>query len=203
VQEVTELPPSAIQYFAKQRIDVAEKRLFALEDNAHKESREDRESFEKFYNTLALFAGGTIALSINYLGYLKTLNKPVHDHRLLVASWIALFICLLFSLLFVFFHLHYSHHFREWELCEAFGKKNQAYAEEMPRMGLQNLSTPQEISDFQTPLQAAATASFKDAVKHERLYKRYRKLWRFSARIAQLGFVGGIGMLLWFAVSNI
>jgi hypothetical protein len=67
------LPTSAIQHFAKQHVEAAEKHLLSIEENLFKEGQEDRRAFEKFYNNLALFSGGTIALSITYLGYLKTL----------------------------------------------------------------------------------------------------------------------------------
>src|SRR6266852_4770080 len=62
------LPPNARQYFAQKHIEAAEKHLSAIEENLFKEGQEDRRAFEKFYNNLALFSGGTIALSITYLG---------------------------------------------------------------------------------------------------------------------------------------
>jgi hypothetical protein len=38
----------------------------------------NRQSYEKFYNQLALLSGGSIALSVTYLGYLKTVtNHPL------------------------------------------------------------------------------------------------------------------------------
>ena len=39
--------------------------------------------------------------------------------------------------------------------------------------------------------------------KHEKAEKRYQGLWLWAGRIAQLGFAGGIGLLLCFAISNI
>src|SRR5713226_10622411 len=102
------LPPNAVQYFAKKHLSSVHERMLI-------ESQEDRRAFEKFYNNLALFSGGTVALSITYLGYLKTLPKPLRHQRLLTASWIALFACLLFSLIYVLCNLYYSHHFRERE----------------------------------------------------------------------------------------
>ena len=66
-------------------------------------------TYERFYHNLALFSGGTIALSVTYLGYLKTLAKPVVHQSLLVESWGALFLCLLFSLIYIFCNLRYGH----------------------------------------------------------------------------------------------
>src|ERR1700735_4494369 len=108
-----ELPPHARQYFAQQHIDAASKHLSAIEENLFKEGEEDRRAFEKFYNNLALFSGGSIALSITYLGYLKTLARPLVHEWLLMASWVALFLCLSFSLIYVLVNLYYHHHYRE------------------------------------------------------------------------------------------
>ncbi|MGB2670806.1 MAG: hypothetical protein WBH24_07715 [Candidatus Acidiferrum sp.] len=58
------LPPNATRHFAEKHLDAAYKHLSAIEDNLFKENQEDRRGFEKFYNNLALFSGGTIALSL-------------------------------------------------------------------------------------------------------------------------------------------
>lgn len=145
------LPQNALQYFAQKHLEAAEKHLAAVEDNLFKEGQEDRRAFEKFYHNLALFSGGTIALSITYLGYLKTLGKPLHHQRLLTASWIALFVCLLFCFIYVLINLYYSHHYREREWAEARKKKFETEAEEVPHMGVVNVQTPQQIAEFQGP----------------------------------------------------
>lgn len=197
------LPPNARQYFAQKHIEAAEKHLSAIEENLFKEGQEDRRAFEKFYNNLALFSGGTIALSITYLGYLKTLGKPLRHQRLLTVGWIALFVCLLFSLVYVLVNLYYSHHFREREWAEARKKKFETEAEEVPNMGVVNVQTPQEVAAFQHPRREAARTCAEIVERHEKLQKRYFHLWVWAGRIAQLGFAAGIGMLLWFAVLNI
>src|SRR5258708_25237375 len=117
------LPPNAKQNVARKHIEAAEKHLSVVEQHRLREGEEDRRAFEKFYNNLALFSGGTVALSITFLGYLKTFGKPLHHQKLLTASWIALFLCLLFSLVYVLVTLYYSHHFREREWAEARKKK--------------------------------------------------------------------------------
>jgi len=196
------LPPNATRYFAEKHLDAAYKHLSAVEENLFKEGQEDRRAFEKFYNNLALFSGGTIALSITYLGYLKTLGKPLRHQRLLTAGWIALFVCLLFSLIYVLVNLYYSHHFREREWAEARKKKFETEAEEVPNMGVENVRTPQEVAAFQAPRSAAALTCDEVAARHEKLQKRYFHVWVWSGRIARLAFAGGIGMLLGFAISN-
>jgi hypothetical protein len=201
-EELMGMPQNARQYFAQKHIEAAEKHLAAIEDNLFKEGQEDRRAFEKFYNNLALFSGGTIALSITHLGYLKTLGRPLHHQRLLTSSWIALFVCLLFSLIYVLINLYYSHHFREREWAEARKKKLETEAEEVPKMGVANIQNPQEVAALQNPRREAARQCIEIAGRHEKLQNRYFHLWVWAGRIAQLAFAGGIGMLLGFAISN-
>jgi hypothetical protein len=198
-----ELSEKARQYFAQKHVEAAEKHLSFVEENLFKAGQEDRRAFEKFYNNLALFSGGTIALSITYLGYLKTLGKAVRHQRLLTASWFSLFVCLLFSLIYVLVNLYYSHHFREHQLAEAKKEKFEMEADEVPNMGVANVQTPQEVAAYQNPRTKAARICAENAEWHARKEKRYFHLWVWAGRIAQLAFVGGIGMLLWFAISNI
>src|SRR6266850_1640991 len=197
------LPPNAVQYFAKQHVEAVEKHLSSIEENLFKEAQEDRRAFEKFYNNLALFSGGTIALSITYLGYLKTLGRPLAHQRLLMTGWASLFICLLLSLVYVLVTLYYGHHFREREWAEAKKRKLEVEARDIPKMGVENLRTPQEVAEFQAPRMESAKKLADIAAKHEKLERRYLKLWQWSGRIAQLTFAGGIGAILLFAVLNI
>jgi hypothetical protein len=197
------LPPDAVQHFAKQHVEAVEKHLISIEENLFKEANEDRRAFEKFYYNLALFSGGTIALSITYLGYLKTLGKTLSHQWLLMTGWSALFFCLLFSLAYVLVTLYYGHHFREREWAEAKKRKLEVEARDIPQVGVENLRTPQEVAEFQAPRIEQAEKLGEIAAKHEKLQKRFFKLWQWSGRFAQLGFAVGIGMILWFAVLNI
>jgi hypothetical protein len=196
------LPPDAKRYFAEKHIESAYKHLSAVEENLFKEGQEDRRAFEKFYNNLALFSGGTIALSVTYLGYLKTAGKPVSHHWLLMGSWGSLFTCLLCSLIYVLLNLYYSHHFREREWAEARKEKFETEANEIQHMGIINMRTPHELADFQKSRSEAASKCIEVAERHENLQKRYLKLVLWAGRIAQLSFASGIGMLLAFAMSN-
>lgn len=196
------LPPNAVQYFAQKHLETAEKHLSGVYERMLSESLEDRRAFEKFYNNLALFSGGTIALSITYLGYLKSLGKPPLHQRLLIASWISLFICLLCSLVYVLVNVYYGHHYREREFAEAQKEKFETELEEIPKLNVVNLQMAQQLAAFQNPRKEAAKVCTERAKKHENAEKRYQKLWLWAGRIARLGFAGGIGMLLWFAISN-
>jgi hypothetical protein len=196
------LPPDARRYFAERRLEGAYKHLSAVEENLSTEGQEDRRAFEKFYNNLALFSGGTIGLSITYLGYLKTLGKPLRHQEMLTIGWIALFICLLFSLIYVLVNLYYSHHFREREHAEARKKKFETEADEIQNMDVANIRTPQELAAYRNPRREAARICSEKAEVHAKFEKRYLRLWRWAGRIAQLAFACGIGLLLVFAIFN-
>ncbi len=196
------LPQNARRYFAEKRLDSAYKHLAAVQDRFFAEGQEDRREFQKFYNSLALFSGGTIALSVTYLGYLKGLGTPLRHHGLLTASWVALFACLLFSFFYVIVNLYYSFHFREREYAIAHKKKFEAALSEFPELDIVNLQTPQEIAEFRTPREEAIQIYAARAGRHESKGNRYLAVWRWAGRIALLGFASGIGLLLWFAVLN-
>ena len=79
---------------ARKHIDDAVRRASRTFELLDKESAENRSTYERFHNNWTLFSGGTVALSITYLGYLKSLSKPVASEGLLIASWATLLLCL-------------------------------------------------------------------------------------------------------------
>ncbi|MFZ0212886.1 MAG: hypothetical protein WBE20_11145 [Candidatus Acidiferrales bacterium] len=196
------LPPDAKRYFAEKHLEEAYKHLGAVEENLSKDAQEDKRAFEKFYYNLALFSGGTIALSITYLGYLKTLGRPLSHQHLLPTAWIALFVSLLSSLVYNFTNLYYSHHFRQRELFEAKKRKFQTEIDEISNMEVVNIRTVEELAAYQDPRREAVRACEDHAKQHGRKEHRYISIWRWAGRIAWLGFACGIGMLLAFAISN-
>lgn len=196
------MPPNAIRHFAEQHINDATKHLSDVQDVLFKEGQEDRRAYEKFYNNLALFSGGTIALSITYLGYLKTLNRPLIHHWLLRSGWVSLFLCLLFSMTYVLVNLYYSHHFRQRELADARRKKFETEATEMPKLGLANLSEPAVVAEFVRKRTEAAKICAETVAEHQTKENRYLFIWTWAGRPARLGFVLGIGVLVVFAVLN-
>jgi hypothetical protein len=196
------LPPNATRHFAKEHIDAAARHRVAVEASLSTEGQEDRRAFEKFYNNLALFSGGTIALSITYLGYLRTLARPLNNVRVLKVGWFALFVCLLSSLIYVICNLYYSHHFRQRELAEAWKKELETDVNEIANLNLANIRTTEDLAAYRAP-RAQEALKFADRSKRsEKLQNRYFLLWRWAGRTSRLGFAVGIGMLLWFAMSN-
>ena len=196
------LPPNAVRHFAEKNLDAAYKQLSAVQDCARKEGEEDRRAFEKFYNNLALLSGGTIALSITYLGYLKTLAKPLIHQWLLRGGWIALFICLLCSQLYVVVNLYYGFHYREREIAEARKNKYETELEEFPKMGLENLRADEQLAVFRKPRIMAVQTLTSVIEKHQKLQDRYMTGRVWAGRIARAGFVLGIGAMIFFAVLN-
>jgi len=83
-------PQTAPEHFALQRTNNAAETVNAVDEARHKSGEFNRAGNERFYNNLALFSSGTVALSVTYLGYLKTLSKPVQHSGWLMASWVSL-----------------------------------------------------------------------------------------------------------------
>src|SRR2546428_14001396 len=103
---------------AEKHVRDAAARVAATEEILQEESAENRRAYERFYNSLALFSGGTVALSVTYLGYLKSLSKPPAHQTWLIGSWGCLLFCLAISLFCTFFNTHYMYYARFHELME-------------------------------------------------------------------------------------
>lgn len=196
------LPPAAKQHFAKQHIEDAAKAVAAVVDVGMKDSEEDRRAYERFYNNLALFSGGTIALSVTYLGYLKV-HPPIAHLKWLVASWVGLIVCLASSLFWTLFHTHYGHYFRDREYWEAMKKKYETDVNEIQHLDVVNLKTAAELEAFRGPRQKAASISGENAKSSERREKFYFHVWVWVGRLARVAFLVGMTLLLLFAVTNI
>jgi hypothetical protein len=198
-----DLSPSAKAHFAQKHMDDAAKNVAAVEEARRIDSEENARTYERFYNNLALFSGSTVALSVTYLGYLKTLTVPVVHKGWLVGSWIAFFICLSSALFWSFFRTHYGHFFRNREYAEKVQKRYETEIEEIRHLRIENLQTNEEIAAFIGPRREAAATSKKNAGWNERREKVYSFVWIWFGRIARIAFVVGLGLLLAFAVKNI
>jgi hypothetical protein len=105
------LPPNARSHFARQHMDDAAKTV-RLADQARRDNSEKAHVvYEKFHTNLALISGGTIALSLTLLGYLKNSAMPIVHRRLLYGSWICLMLCVVTALFAVLFDEYYGFHF--------------------------------------------------------------------------------------------
>jgi hypothetical protein len=199
---MADLPPATKAHFAQQHIEDAAKFVATVATERFKGAEENARTYERFYNNLALFSGGTIALSVTFLGYLKTLSKPIVHQNWLVASWVALFVCLAFSLFRTLFVTHYGHYSRNREYGEALKKKYETEAEEIQHLDIVNLQTPAERNAYMEQRRKAASDMGQQADWNKRRENFYSHAWIWSGRMAHLGFVVGLLLLLSFAIKN-
>jgi hypothetical protein len=197
------------QHFAQQRATQAADNLAAASESQYKAGEEIRGINEKFYNSLALFSSGTVALSVTFLGYLKSLPKPVQHPRWLVACWICLMTCAASSLFWSFIYGYYSHYFHEWQTAKTEKEKYETEAKELPTLARGTVSvqtkaptSPKEMADFVSNRMEAAAICDKRAMSAKRRENLYMHFWRWLGRIAQTSFLSGLALLLAFAVKN-
>lgn len=119
----------------------------------------DEQRYDRFYNNLALFAGGTIALSVTYLGYLKTLPKPIVHVQFLSTGWVALFVCLVTSLFYTLFHAHYGSYYYARAYSEAVKKRYETEARNIGDMQFENFRTRADLDAYSRPRLEAAQKS--------------------------------------------
>ena len=203
-------PQNAQQHFAQQRTSRAAEAVTAALDAQRKDSEGTRASNERFYNGLALYSGGTIALSVTFMGYLKTLSKPPGHPHWLVTAWICLLVGAACSLFWTFVYGHYSYFFHEWQAADSQKNRHETDAEEYATMarGARSVQTQapvsqNEIDDFRSNRLGAAAIYKERAVKAKRRETLYLRLWTWLGRIARMSFLVGLGFLLAFAVANL
>jgi hypothetical protein len=187
--------------WAQKHIDDTVTARKATHQKLEEESVENRKAYERFYNSLALFSGGTIALSITYLGYLKSIpNKTVMYPKTLITSWLVLLICLIASLFYSFFNTHYIYFSRVREYLEKVIDQKETQLEEMDKLPLDN--TPEQLQGAKKRFGMEA-----ELFKGKRTFSKTREevymwLWIWSGRVARFAFPLGLGMLIFFAIKN-
>jgi hypothetical protein len=202
-------PQNPDQHFALQHTSQAAEIVTAVSEAQRKSGEETKSANERFYNNLALFSSGTIALSVTFMGYLKNL-KPLANPHWLITCWICLIICATCSLFWSFVYGYYSHYFHEWQTARAIKEKFKIEAEEYPTVARGTYSAQtrapisrKEMEDFQSNRMEAAGIYEKKEKAAKRRETFYMHLWRWLGRIAQAGFLGGLGFLLAFAIKNL
>jgi hypothetical protein len=197
-------PQTAAEHFALQRTTDAAEAVKAVDEARYQGEEINRAANERFYNNLALFSSGTVALSITYLGYLKTLLKPVQHPRWLTASWVSLMTCTACSLFWAFVYGYYAHYCLARQHAESLKEKHEIEAKEINALtrNVVNLQTQAQRDAFRNPRLEAARACEKNARSSGRREKFYMRLWRWLGRIAHVGFLLGLVLLLAFAIKN-
>ena len=133
---------------SQQEMQDAQKHSAKVKSVLAEENVSSRKAYETFYNNLALFSGGTIALSVTYLGYLKNASGGVVHLRLLIASWACLLATAISGLFCTFLHTHYTYFARAHEYVSALGKQKFAESEAVFNINIVNLRTDAEIQQI-------------------------------------------------------
>ena len=203
-------PQSPEQHFALQRTRRADEFLTAALDAQRKDEEATRASNERFYNGLALHSGGTIALSVTFMGYLNTLSRPPSHPRWLVTAWACLLVCASCSLFWTFVYGRYSYFFHEWQTANADKEKHQTDAKEYATVvhGVRSTQThapisQKEVDEFRSDRLETAEIYKERAAKAKRRENWYLRLWKWLGRIARICFLVGLGFLLAFAINNL
>lgn len=194
-------PPNWV--IAKQRIDDAQESVARIAKQRLEESAQNRASYEKFYNSLALLAGGTVALSVTYLGYLRATGTGPCYPTVLMVSWGALLLCLICAAFYPFFNTSYVHYARNKEYAEKLKRQHETLANEVPNLSFANISTKQQMDDYVKELREAAAAKETDIKWNHVRARIHEVMFRACAITARISFVIGLGSLLVFGALNI
>jgi hypothetical protein len=169
-----------------------------LEDEAA-----NRLAVERFFNTLALVAGGTLALSVTYLGYLKTAGgHPAHLWAL-KASWVLLLCSLACSVFYNYLYPRYVGHGRMREYSESMMALRKASIEGADHLPvIDDEGKPWDREELKRTFTNEMN-SFDRAARWNRTRENvYSRLYDWDARVAQAAFVLGLALLLVFAFLN-
>ncbi len=185
---------------ARSRIGDAAEDLERVYQQLQREAAENRRAYERFYTNLALFSGGTIALSVTFLGYLMSRPDPVADNWLIVATWASLLVCLAFSLFQSLFHAHYRHSARIGEYQDKQREKHGVELTELPKLPIAN---PSDLPAFQENLRQAIKVLKNNKPWFETRQKGWGVLDVWSSRLARAAFLAGLALLFAFAVRQL
>jgi hypothetical protein len=189
--------------FAQQSVLDAQARTKAALQKYEDESIRVRETTDKFYGSLALFSGGTIALSVTYLGYLKgTPGRTILYPRVLIATWICLLICAVASLFCPLLNSYYVHFARLRIYVNSLVEQKETAVQEIDSLYLTIVTTPEERQDCKERFTAEAEARRKDWKWAKRRESISSVLWTGFGWVARLAFPIGLGLLMYFAAKN-
>lgn len=167
------------------------------------ESMKVRETIAKLFGDVVLLSGGTIALSITYFGYLRSIpNKSILHPRYLVAAWVVLMFCIIASLLGVLISSFYASYARMGIYFGKVVEQNETMVQEMDNLNILGLESAEERRQEKDRLTAEARAKQKDRDEAMAKEALCRKLWITLGLGAVLAFPTGIGLLLYFAAKN-
>jgi hypothetical protein len=160
-----------------------------------------RKIYETFHINLALFSSGTLALSVTYLGYLRSSGGHVLGLKFLIASWTCLLCAIPLSLFVSFLHTHYYSFGRIREYQNAMSAQKEAEADAIMTMNVVNLMS-EELPAERDRLLDKAKKFAEEATIMQRKENLYCNLWRLVGYASRILFVAGLAFLYIFAVRN-
>lgn len=193
-------PQTAEEHFALQKLTRASETVKAVAEAHFKGQEINRATNERFYNGLAIFSSGTLALSVTFLGYLRTQPGQIHHRHWLMASWISLMTCAVCSLFWLLFYGYYTHYSYERQYAEAEKEQIDTDAEVFPKLTRDALSfqtgspfTGEERAAFKANRLEAAKVSENRAKDAARKEKSYLNRWRWLVGLHTLVFCSALG----------
>ena len=190
-------------HLAQERLRSAGQKVARVRQKLVEESDVNRLAYERFYNTLTLVAGGTLALSLTYLGYLKTAGGHPSHLWVLKASWVSLLCCLVGSVFYHNFHTNYVSVARMREYTEKLRAERKASIEEVDNIRvIDETGKPWTSEDLKLSLSNEVALLEENVKRNKKTENAYRTLYAWAARVAQGTFVLGLVFLLAFAFLN-
>jgi len=175
-----------------------QKEFDAFKFQRSQRGEENAGDLAKFYYSLALFSGGTVALSITFLGYLKTLDRPLHDLPVLKFSWIALIVSVVTSFGWVLANLRYRFYALEVEWGER-KRKNVQYKLDVAE---NSLDSPGDLETNRLVFSTLINHASAYTKKHLRKRSLSKAIWILCGSVAPIAFVVGLCTLVRFAFEN-
>jgi hypothetical protein len=190
-------------FLARQRIEQAGQRAAEVRKKLLEENDVNRLACERFFNALVLVAGGTLALSLTYLGYLRSTDgQPVHLWAL-KASWVLLLCCLAASVFYSNLHTRYISHARMREYAGKLVAERKASIEEADNVQvIDEEGKPWTSEELKTALTKELDKFESDVKWNKKREGFYAGSYTWDARAAQSTFLLGLAFLLVFAFLN-
>src|SRR5437879_291206 len=201
-EDSVNLPGSQRAVLADERMKSAKQLTYAVYEKLAELAEANRESFEKFYGQLVLVSGGTVALSVTYLGYLKSTKFAVVLPGALWISWISLLVCLLLSVFANFFYSHYLTYSRQSEYAKRLAEQLEAEADELPYVAHLPPLSDEELKRTCDERRETARKRRSDSEWNEKKANVYWSVWKWGGLGARFALMLGMMFLITFAIAN-
>lgn len=158
---------------------------------------------QDFYYRLSLLCGGTIGLSITFVGYLASNPNRVSFIGILFASWF----CLLVSMIGSLYRNHFHGSFLHFQMQKRF-LESKVEQEEIALEGLEK--APETVFNSYDGIENLINAAkqrlgvYKKSAKYNASKEKfYDLLWVNSMRLAHVGFILGMILIMLFTGLNL